>query len=444
MEEQKAINLLEAGKILYSKGAFRAALPRYMDALNLFRKMGSPENEAETLLELGRVHLKLGYTEGSSKYYRSALTIYTELTDHEGQGRSMNGIALASEKLGEHEASRSQYTKALKMFRRAENQEMEAEVLTNIARTYESQGAWEDALMDYQSAETIFKKIKNDPGRDKTREHIRDMEKRRSISLRNTVLMRKVLVLLVYLAALILAGYVTVYQSAEMGFVIYIGTVFALLFHSSLVREQNFSYLLMSMMALPIIGIGIGIVNIVLSMHILKMSLLFWFPILAVTLFGASYAIMRVEGLGLRHVGFLWGDPKLQILVALTGFLLGPAEYLILTPSPMVSQFSLEWVLFAGLIFIVSTGLAEELLFRGIIQKNVENVFGTIFGLIYTSLIFAAMHVVWTSPLDMVFVFAVSMFYGYVFHKTRSIVGVTFSHGILNTFLFLIMPFLMG
>ena len=59
--------------------------------------------------------------------------------------------------------------------------------------------------------------------------------------------MRKVLVLLVYLAALILAGYVTVYQSAEMGFVIYIGTVFALLFHSSLVREQNFSYLLMGL-----------------------------------------------------------------------------------------------------------------------------------------------------------------------------------------------------
>jgi len=62
-------------------------------------------------------------------------------------------------------------------------------------------------------------------------------------------------------------------------------------------------------------------------------------------------------------------------------------------------------------------------------------------GLLYTSLLFTALHIGWNSFYDLIFVFSVALFYGYTFQKTRSIVGVTLSHGISNTFLFLIIPF---
>ncbi len=98
-------------------------------------------------------------------------------------------------------------------------------------------------------------------------------------------------------------------------------------------------------------------------------------------------------------------------------------------------------LIFASIILIISTGLAEEILFRGIIQKNAENVFGAAIGLLYTSLLFTALHIGWNSFYDLIFVFSVAIFYGYVFLKSKSIIGITLSHGISNTFLFLIVPF---
>ena len=76
-----------------------------------------------------------------------------------------------------------------------------------------------------------------------------------------------------------------------------------------------------------------------------------------------------------------------------------------------------------------------------LLQKNAENVYGMALGLLYTSLLFTALHIGWNSFYDLIFVFSVALFYGYTFQKTRSIVGVTLSHGISNTFLFLIVPF---
>ena len=70
-----------------------------------------------------------------------------------------------------------------------------------------------------------------------------------------------------------------------------------------------------------------------------------------------------------------------------------------------------------------------------------QKMFSELSGLLYTALLFTALHIGWNSFPDLIFVFAVAMFYGYAFQKTRSIVGITLSHGISNTFLFLIVPF---
>jgi membrane protease YdiL (CAAX protease family) len=81
------------------------------------------------------------------------------------------------------------------------------------------------------------------------------------------------------------------------------------------------------------------------------------------------------------------------------------------------------------------------LLFRGILQTNVTKMFGTVFALLYTSLVFTTMHIGWIYFSDLVFVFSVAMFYGYCLIKTKSIVGITVAHGISNSMLFLVMPF---
>ncbi|MCC7558339.1 MAG: CPBP family intramembrane metalloprotease, partial [Methanobacteriaceae archaeon] len=113
----------------------------------------------------------------------------------------------------------------------------------------------------------------------------------------------------------------------------------------------------------------------------------------------------------------------------------------ILKPKPLIPVLNLEYLLIATTIIIISTGLAEELLFRGIIQKNAQNILKGFSGILYVSLLFTSLHVGWESFIDLIFVFCVSMFYGYAFYKTESLFGITLSHGLSNTFLFLIFPF---
>ncbi len=189
------------------------------------------------------------------------------------------------------------------------------------------------------------------------------------------------------------------------------------------------------MMALPIIRI-LG-----LSIPLIQVPTLYWFPIIAIPLFATSFTIMKAQGLSRRNVGLIWGNIPLQLLIGSTGILLGCIEYTILQPKPLIPVLNPETLLFASIILIISTGFAEELLFRGILQKNAQNVIGPLYGLLYIAILFTALHIGWNSIYDLIFVFSVGLFYGIAFYKTKSIIGTTLSHGISNTFLFLIVPF---
>jgi hypothetical protein len=243
------------------------------------------------------------------------------------------------------------------------------------------------------------------------------------------------LIVLIYLMALVVAEVLTTYINKEYGLIIHTLILFALLLHSALVESTLFSNLLRSLIAVPIIRI-IG-----LSMPIIQLQPYYWFPIVAVPLFAASIVIMRSQKLSLRDVGLVKDGLPLQLLIGATGVFLGVIEYVILKPDPLIPVFTPFTALVAFLVLLISTGLAEELLFRGIIQSNAEKIFRPAFALIFTALLFTTMHIGWQSFPDLVFVFVVAIIYGAIFYKTRSIVGITLNHGLSNTVLFIIMPF---
>ena len=62
-------------------------------------------------------------------------------------------------------------------------------------------------------------------------------------------------------------------------------------------------------------------------------------------------------------------------------------------------------------------------------------------GIIYISLVFAVLHLGFISIIDVVFVFLVALFFGWVVKKTGSLFGVTLAHGITNALLYLVLPF---
>ena len=247
---------------------------------------------------------------------------------------------------------------------------------------------------------------------------------------------RDIIILTIYLLSIVAAEIVTAHYSVQYGLIMHTLILFALLINSSLTQSTKFAYLLRSMMILPMIRI-IG-----LTIPLMQVTELYWFPVIAVPLFAASFVLMRSQRLTRKNVGLILGKIPIQLIISLSGVLLGFTEYLILRPNPLIFSFNLETVLFGALILIISTGFAEELLFRGILQKNAEKILGKIWGLLYVSILFTALHIGWNSTLDLLFVFSVALFYGYTFQKTQSILGITLSHGISNSFLFLIMPFI--
>ena len=174
----------------------------------------------------------------------------------------------------------------------------------------------------------------------------------------------EIIIAILYLIGLIIAEISVTYFNKEVGFVLETIILFALLINSSYSISYNYSVMLRSMMILPMIRI-IG-----LSIPLMQIQPLYWFPIIAIPLFGATYTIMRSQGLTKERVGLIWGNKKVQLLIALTGIILGTIEYVILQPKPLIATLNPLTLITASIILIISTGLAEELIFRGIIQKN--------------------------------------------------------------------------
>jgi hypothetical protein len=432
MVRNDAQEFFETGSKFHELGALDDALTYYQKALAYLKNTDEKKTKADALLEIGNVYVELENYEIGQEYYEKSLKAYQNIDDINGEGYALTGIGLVLGKVGRFVDGRGYYVEALNKFEELNDKERTAIIHSLLGETYESQGAWEDAIMEYKTSSSIFKKIGDQERKNRIDNLIDGIQDKRSKT--KTTRNEKILAIS-YLFAIIIAEVSVTYINKEAGLVIEMVILFALLLNSSLDVSYNYAVMLRSMMVLPIIRI-IG-----LTIPLMQIPTLYWFPIIAIPLFAAVYTIMKNQGLTRKHVGLIWGNKKVQFLVALTGMFLGTIEYTILKPLPLIGVFDPVTLITGSIILIISTGFAEELLFRGILQKNAENVFGMAMGLLYTALLFTALHIGWNSFHDLIFVFCVALFYGIVYQKTRSIVGVTLSHGISNTFLFLIIPF---
>src|SRR6267378_4211575 len=94
-----------------------------------------------------------------------------------------------------------------------------------------------------------------------------------------------------------------------------------------------------------------------------------------------------------------------------------------------------------GLVIFLATGLSEELIFRGILLKRAVEALGERSGLLYVTALFASLHIFFLSAADLVFVFAVGLFYGVVVLRTKNLWGAILSHSLGNVMLYLVAPF---
>ncbi len=237
------------------------------------------------------------------------------------------------------------------------------------------------------------------------------------------------------------------YPLQPYGLTLHILLVFALLFHSVQVQEKDseLSVFLMALSLAPLIRI------FSLSMPrfwgTAPTATLPWLAVVGIPLLTAAAAVAYVQQLRPWLIGLAvntWRDMGTQVAIGLTGIPLGFVEYTILREQAWITGDAIVPVILGGLVIFFATGLAEELIFRGILLRRAMEVLGSRPGILFVTLVFSAMHIFFRNGYDLTFVFLVGLFYALVVVRTKSLWGAIMSHTLGNVILYLIAPFLLA
>ena len=182
-------------------------------------------------------------------------------------------------------------------------------------------------------------------------------------------------------------------------------------------------------------SIILAIILYMLGLDLLELTFptaLISLPITEGTILGITFLFARQKGAGLKQLGLKKPTPKTILIVSIAAFLLlllassiSLIQETILGPDPEEAKLLTDAVLARNLLQLTAliaislalVGPAEELAFRGFIQKGFENSFGATTGLLVASILFGLLHGL-NSLRSIIPVTVVSLFIGYVWQKT--------------------------
>jgi uncharacterized protein len=246
--------------------------------------------------------------------------------------------------------------------------------------------------------------------------------------------------LILVLVLITFTEYIYVYSNVAYGILLSLLLTVGIFIAVSLVKEEG--AVTRSAEALALV-----------PLYVLFTSSLPWFFIKQVYLVPAVYSVILLLcfwhiyelEIPLEAVGLVQKFARKEIAIGiLLAIPLGTLEYLILRPTPAAPEFLLS-VFFRDLTYMtLFVGIGEELLFRGIIQTELQKVFSPKVGLFLASALFGVMHLTWRSVPELFFTFLAGLILGYLYNKTGNLTAPIVLHGVNNTVLISIWPYLMG
>lgn len=242
---------------------------------------------------------------------------------------------------------------------------------------------------------------------------------------------------LLYLISLTVAESLTTQTVPQVGLILHGLLLATFILHAALFARGAQQRFLITLTLAPLIRL------MSLSLPLTSFPFVYWYALVGAPLFLATFLAIRVTGFKATHIGLNGRALPIQLVVGLTGLGLGYVEYLILHPTPLVVALTWQQIWLPALILLIFTGLLEEVIFRGLIQRSAADSLGR-YGMLYGAALFAILHLGYRSILDVLFVFTVALYFSTVVARTGSILGVTLSHGLTNISLYLLIPFLMG
>jgi membrane protease YdiL (CAAX protease family) len=172
-----------------------------------------------------------------------------------------------------------------------------------------------------------------------------------------------------------------------------------------------------------------------------------WFIITGVAVYLAFIVIKIQQKIELKDCGVKLPKKKhlpIELGIMALGVPMGFAEYFILKPDPIIQFLTIKNIILVFIIFLVSISIMEEIVFRGLLQNKAIDILGKWKGILFITFIFASLHIGNLSVLDCILVFSIGLLYALVVYKTKTIIGVTISHTVVNMFLFVICPIILA
>ncbi len=426
----------ERGRMINNKN--HSTLKTYKKSLNYLFKLRDSRIVAKKLLEMGDKQKELMNYEKAIENYIVALKIYQDEKNISGEAKSLKLIGDIWISENKYPEARNYYQQALNKYNIIGNHEMEINILKLISSCYQAEGSLEDALKIHNKINELKFSL------NQSKEKLQPLELINSHQinkLRNKVdniqpTRNESLILIYFILIILIAQIMSTYYSITWGIILESFLIISLIINSIFTKSIKFSYLSQAMILLPLVNI------ISQNMAVITLKPIYWWGISAVPITVATIILMKNQNISRRKAGLIIGNLPLQLIIALTGVALGIIEYNIIHPSPILLNFNPINIIIAGSIIIISTGLLQELIFRGLIQKLAENIMGYILGIIFSSTLFTILNIGWNSPINLIFIFLISLYYGYVFHITRSVIGIGISQGLCNVILFILLPYI--
>ena len=145
---QEALQLYRQG----TADSLRQAVPKFEQAVILYRQAGEKGSEALSLVYIGNIYDSLGEKQKALEFYNQALPLYRAVGDRGGEAITLNNIGLVYDSLGEKQKALEFYNQALPLLRTVGDRGGEAITLNNIGLVYESLGEKHKALEFYNQA----------------------------------------------------------------------------------------------------------------------------------------------------------------------------------------------------------------------------------------------------------------------------------------------------
>ncbi|MBI1763821.1 MAG: CHAT domain-containing protein [Acidobacteria bacterium] len=132
------------------------AIPKFQQALQLWRAFGDQRQEARVLLEITINYAELSEYQQALDYGQQALRLRQTAADRRWEATLLNTVGEAYQYLGEYEQARASFEQALPLWRALGHRPGEAWTLNDLGSAYHAVGARQQAFDYYQQALSVY------------------------------------------------------------------------------------------------------------------------------------------------------------------------------------------------------------------------------------------------------------------------------------------------